>query len=147
MCTPYEFKFWDLILPPIELLYKICVIRDKSKLFLVSLIRFIIYYLLFEYLLNSDIITYKGGGIKMYGFYFILIILILCSMSVILVLLKQPSLDIDVIDEEVENRIDELNLKSDTKSSLVTRSLGRTETEKVFLPEVLEVPGRIKSIS
>jgi hypothetical protein len=155
MCETYNFKLFDIIFPPTEILFKICVIRDKTKLFLSSLLRIIFYYLLLDFLMSYGIATYQDNQndqnnqgiivIKQVIFYMFIILLILNICLLILVLFKFPAINESSVVKEVDT---ELNTEFvDHNSSLVTRSLGRTETEKVFDPDIMEVPGRLKTIS
>lgn len=150
MCTPYEFKLKDIIIPPSEFFYKICLVRDKSILFLSCLLRFIFYYLVFDILLSCDWISYKDGIglpiIKMVLFYILLIIVILNLISVILVIYKKPNINEAAINKDVTKALSNINLSEYDKSSLAKRSAGRSKAKKVLNPDILEVVGRPKSI-
>ncbi len=149
VCLNYNFKFWHVFFPPKHLIYKICLIRDKSKLFLSSFLRLLLYFFIFDFLYSNKYIKLKSKK-KKYKIYIgisLLIIVALCAFSLFLVVLKSPELDEMRIEKEVKEEVKDIEADPDTKSGLETRSLGRSEVEKIFLPETLEVPGRIKSIS
>lgn len=132
-CIGYDFKLIHLIIPPQHILFKICLIRDKTKLFVITLLRIIIHLiLLFIFYKNKNSI-----------FFYLFIILIL---SQLLIILKKPLFSDMELNNLIETRLDFIT-KNGISSSLENRSLGRTETEKIFMPDILEVPGRIKSIS
>lgn len=150
VCSKYDFKLWHVLFPPPHTLYKICIIRDKSKLFLTSFLRILFYLFIFDYLHSNGYIMYKDGKnnrTKRYGFIMLLVVLVINILILVLVLIKTPLLDQDVIEQDAVEEVTKIDADPDTKSGLETRTLGRTETEKIFMPEVLEVPGRPKSIS
>lgn len=150
-CVNYDFHWWHILLPPMDTIYKMCFIQDKTKLALSTFLRVLLYYLILDYLLtNKYVLTHKedNSGVKLYMFIFLLVIFLSSLSSMILVLYKKPSLNEQVIEEDAEEQVNEINLEeSDVRSSYVKRSVGRSEVEKIFLPDSLDVPGKLTSIS
>lgn len=126
-CTNYNFHPIELIFPyNFDLFYKLCVIRDKTNMFLVIIVRLLIYYYLLQYVTND-----LGKSL----FY---ILIILSVISLVIVILKQPLLksqDIAVPPTTLDsNGIDK-------------RDVGPSEANKTLMPEVITPQNLPKSIS
>ncbi len=69
-----EIKWWHFLIPPVNQIYKLCESHDKTYMFLVAFCRLLIYILLFNFLIENDIIKfYTDDSIK----YFLFIIMVL----------------------------------------------------------------------
>ena len=49
-CINYNISVFDLFIPPLDVLYKLCISSDKTKLVLISMARFLILLVLFYFL-------------------------------------------------------------------------------------------------
>lgn len=82
-CIDYEPNNWDLLIPTYNINDTLCVIRDKTNLFVVSIVRLIIYIILLrlydENGLEWDILRYGIQG--MIG---------VCVIYILIILRKDP---------------------------------------------------------
>ena len=51
-CINYNISLYDLFIPTTDVLYKLCLSKDKTKLVMISIIRFISLLIIF-YIMNS----------------------------------------------------------------------------------------------
>lgn len=156
LCTNYKFKLKHAILPPLHIFYKLCQIRDKTVLFLSTILRMVVYYLI--YILITQYNLFNIGKTVSNKTLIIItnIVLILSIISLLLVIIKQPELNETQIDKNVEEILDEVYPKAQInpannitnsdapelpKNSLLeTRTIGKSEAEKISLPEPLWPP-------
>lgn len=112
-CLQYKDKIFDLLFPPKITFEKLCMSYDKTKLFLYTFGRFLIYYLLFKYLIYIKLINPSYNVFKLFGFLVLLILIVASFSLVILVALKRQKFDKkeekDMTQEEIELR-DEVTL-------------------------------------
>lgn len=147
VCDDYIFDVRHLYLPYPHVLYKVCLIRDKSRLFLVSLTRSLIYYLIFDTLKDLNWIDRKGSRPKYFGYIIVTIFLILSIISLILSVLKIPVINHESVNKQVDLDVAKIEAQPTRKTGLETRSVGKSEAEKTLMPEVITPTDRIKSIS
>lgn len=109
-CTKYKFKLWHLIMPQPYIFITQCETRDKTNLLVVSLIRTILYSLIFWYLNSIQYIQFDYQlGITPILLYCILLSIIIINVAyLILVYLKIPEYDTVTIDEEMARIAQEL---------------------------------------
>lgn len=99
-CIYYKPSFLDLFFPNIAVLYKLCLSEDKTKLFLISLTRIIIYLTLFLYLRSYEIIELNLNNIPKTMFYsFIVSYIIMNIFYIIIVLFKEVAINKYELDE------------------------------------------------
>lgn len=126
-CTNYNFHPIELIFPyNFDLFYKLCVIRDKTNMFLIIIVRILIYYYLLQYV-TQDLWR---------NLFYILIGLSIVSL--ILVFLKQPLLK--------EQDITPPTASIDS-NGIDTRDVGPSIANKTLMPEVITPQNLPKSIS
>ncbi len=114
-CKKYNFYPYELIFPSLDIIYKQCEIRDKTNLFIVSLMRLLLsiifYHVVKEYLVMQVIMIF---------------IIIFNIILLMIVFFKMPLV--------VHNDLD-INIDETTK--LVERSRGRTLADQVLMPDDL----------
>lgn len=83
ICTDYDTMSWEIMIPAPIVLLPICVIRDKTNLLVISLIRFAVYMGLLK-------IVYDNGYRETFISYFLVIMAIVNILYIIMVILKKP---------------------------------------------------------
>lgn len=48
-CSRYVIKLWHLFFPPINIFYQMCLTYDRTKLFMVAIVRLILMLFIFKY--------------------------------------------------------------------------------------------------
>lgn len=115
-CTNYKFQPLELIFPyNFQLFYKLCVIRDKTDMFLIIIVRTMIYYYLLQNSKHEILISL---------FY---ILIALNIISLILVFIKQPLLSDSQI--AAPTNVD--------SNSLISRDVGPSDANKTLMPETI----------
>lgn len=100
-CVNYNFSYYDLVIPRIEIFYKLCVIRDKTNMFLISIIRLFIILMIFHYLSNKKIIEWNmNTPIKTLLFSMTIVFLMANIVYLIVLLYKIPAIDEKQLEEE-----------------------------------------------
>lgn len=100
-CVNYNFSYYDLIIPRIEIFYKLCVIRDKTNMFLISMIRLLVVYVLFNYLSNNLIIEWNmNAPIRTLLFSLMTVFLMSNIVYLIVLFYKMPAIDEKQLEEE-----------------------------------------------
>jgi hypothetical protein len=101
-CIYYTFTIKQLFLPSPQLLYKLCVSYDKTKLFIVSTIRLFIIASIFQYLLTQGIMVWDRHRLfRTSLFLLVLLYLIINILYIPIILLKSPAMDKDELDNTV----------------------------------------------
>lgn len=119
-CINYNPSFWDFLFPNKELLYKLCLSFDKTKLFLVSLVRITMYFILFIYLQSYSYIELdlnQTGKTMCYAL--LLAYIIMNILFLIIVLFKKPAID---------------KYELDRTSTSLALALQEEETKKHYVP-------------
>lgn len=130
-CSNYNFNILHIIIPPVQTFTKLCVARDKTEMFIICLLRIILWFYI-NYFFSSRLIYW---------------ILILNIISFVITLLKFPEFSKDDINIYAERTAHLLEEETKLSSQLEKRSLGRTEAIKTLEAEVLQSPHDIRSIS
>lgn len=106
VCTEYNFKWWHILLPPVEIFYEVCLPRNKTILFIVVVVRFIFYYGLFSYLSSNKYICLDtNSGMKKFMFYLLLLVVCVNIISVIMSFFKSVLFDKNELDQQVDQTI------------------------------------------
>lgn len=122
VCSCYDIRWYDFLIPTNYLFYKICYRSDKVKLFLITLIRIITLIALMSFLYSVNLIAFRSNFIsKKLWMAFLLIYLILNITSIGLVILKDNVYDEKMIEDEVQQIIEDKLKKYKIK---VTDDLG-----------------------
>lgn len=86
MCSVYNTKIWELLIPSSLYLKDLCISYDKTSLFIITFIRIIIYWILYRLFLD-----YLEGTKIISSISFVMMIIILLNMiSLLIVLIKKP---------------------------------------------------------
>jgi len=100
-CIEYDISIFHLLIPSSHILYKLCLSTDKTKLVLISIVRFIILLYIFNYLRSKKIISWDmAKTVTTLIFSLFAGYVIINGLYVIISLLKHV-----VMDENVLNRI------------------------------------------
>lgn len=90
-CISYNPSWIDLIIPSYKILFKFCTIRDKTNMFITSIVRLFIICVLFYYLLYAQIIEWNmNNPIKTTFFCLILAYIFVNILYIIVLLFKMP---------------------------------------------------------
>lgn len=110
-CIEYKPTFIDVFVPSYQIIYKLCLSTDKTKLFLMSLCRLIFWGIIFAFLVNGKYIGQDNDAIV----YLILLTYIVINLAyIIIVIFKSP-----VIDKKVMDRISS-NIAKEIKTTPIT---------------------------
>lgn len=91
-CYSYDTKWWHYFIPSITELRKLCDSYDKTYMFIVAFIRFIFYIVIFNYLINKNVIAYDGtDNPKLFLFILFLTINLVSSSLLLLAIFKKQS--------------------------------------------------------
>lgn len=82
-CTNHDIRVWEILIPSPTVLFPICVIRDKTNLFISSLIRFAFYFFCLKIMYDNG---YRGTSIS----YFLIIMCVVNTLYILMVILKKP---------------------------------------------------------
>lgn len=86
MCSVYNGKIWELLIPSSLYLKDLCISYDKTSLFIITFVRIIIYWIIYR--LFSG---YLDGTQAISSISFVMLIIILLNMiSLLIVLVKKP---------------------------------------------------------
>ncbi len=86
MCSVYNSKIWELLIPSSLYLKDLCISYDKTSLFIVTFVRIIIYWILYRLFLG-----YLEGTQIISSISFVMVIIISLNMiSLLIVLIKKP---------------------------------------------------------
>jgi hypothetical protein len=125
-CINYTFSWMDLLIPPYQLIYVLCISYDKTILFIVSLIRLYIWYKIYTYLKSKDYIEWNyDKSLKTIGFSIIFLILLINTIYLVLVLLKKPLIDKYKLDA------DTTNLAAALQSEQITQNAGEQPMQPI----------------
>jgi len=149
ICFNYDYKIWHFIIPPTQTIYKLCISSDKTKLFLVTLMRFIIVLYLFDFFYTNNLIRFKTTSFfKYFGFIFLLLCFIFNLIILILVFIKMPILNEKAMNTYVGKQVDIIENSTILDTELEKRTAKLSEAEKTLIPETLNPPyNKPKSIS
>ena len=86
-CSKYKFNFKHLLIPSKLILNKVCNIEDKRNLFIVSVIRLIIY--VYIHIIFNNIYHYLKSNIVMKILLYIIYSILLTSTLINLVIIYQ----------------------------------------------------------
>lgn len=99
-CINYNPSIFDFIILPYQILFKLCISVDKTKLIIVSLIRLILCIYLFNYLNSKKWIEWDINLIPQIIFYLMFAMYIITNVIYIIILLiKKPILDKDLLEK------------------------------------------------
>ena len=102
LCKCYDINWYDIIVPTNYLFYRLCYRADKTKMFLITVIRIIIFIGVFSILYNYNLIAVKSGfPLKIFSFWVLAMYLLANIVSLGLVVLKINVLDEKAIEKEV----------------------------------------------
>lgn len=101
-CFNYNFSLLDLIIPQYYIFLKLCTSESKTKIFIVSFIRILLWLSLFVFFKKTELIHYcSDNNLKILGFHLILVMLIINIFYMLIVIIKIPLLNKDLINKEV----------------------------------------------
>lgn len=103
-CINYNFSYFDLLIPSYEIFFKLCVARDKTNMFLISIIRLIIVYYIFTYLSTKKIIEWNMNmPIRTLLFCLMITFLFTNIIFLIVLLFKMPAIDEKQLEKDTTN--------------------------------------------
>jgi len=85
-CTDYLASSWEIVMPSSVVFNPICVIRDKTNLFLISCIRLAFYIFLLKMAYDNE---YNSKLLL----YFLLIMISINVLYLVIVILKKPAIE------------------------------------------------------
>jgi hypothetical protein len=122
-CIKYEPGVIDYIFPNIAFIYKLCLSKDKTKLFLVSFIRLIFITIIFFILRAFNLIELNLNKLFKTSFYgFILSYLIINFIYLIIVVFKQPAIDKYELEESTSKMAAALKKEEYTKPVILKKT-------------------------
>ena len=138
-CINYDFDLYELFFPYIhELFFKVCRPRDKTLMFMVIIIRCLIYYYIYSLLkAKLDIEIFENFNLEIL-FY---VLIAMNIMSIMLILIKNPEFNSNFD----QNKLNEI--KEEDKNKILTRNVGPSNANKTLMPEVITPEGLQKSMS
>lgn len=82
-CESYKPIWWNLLIPSSHEIFQLCRSYDKTYLFSIVIIRFLIFFLLFKFLVENEVIRYYWATpLQYYGFMFSLALIIFYALAV-----------------------------------------------------------------
>lgn len=93
-CNPYIFSIFDLIFPPYIILDQVCISKDKTLLFIISLIRLLIIWIVSIYINNYILID---------------IWIIINALCLLIIFTKIPLYDLQVDKPNKPNNVQIIN--------------------------------------
>lgn len=133
-CFEYEFSIMDLIIPQYYIFLKFCLPHTKTKIFITSFLRIILWTVLFFVLKNYDIINYCGNNIKIFGYQFLLVMIIINIVYLILIIFKIPSLTKNKINKSSKTIYDFL------ENNKISYPVEQTSIDVTITPTNISVP-------
>lgn len=122
-CIEYDISIFHLIIPPSHILYKLCLSTDKTKLVLISIIRFIILLYLFNYLRSKKIITWDmNRTITTLFFYLFAGYLIINILYILISLFKYVVIGQDELNNIVTGLAQTLQSSKVTRPAVMSES-------------------------
>ncbi len=99
-CHNYNIRWWHILVPPLETVLKLCSSYDKTYLFIISFLRLIVFLAIFILLYIRKIGLWK----------IFLILVMICSVSLLLTTAKTTIYDVDEPRVRRERDLQLLNL-------------------------------------
>ena len=87
MCSTYNTKIWELLIPSVSYFNDLCLSYDKTSLFIVTCMRILIMWIIYNFLVEYFKNTSSEGTITLV----MLVILGLNMISLSMVIMKKPS--------------------------------------------------------
>lgn len=102
-CINYNISLYDLVIPTTDVLYKLCLSKDKTKLVMISIIRFITLLIIFYVLNSKDFITFDMNKIiKTFIFSMFVAYLIINLVYIPIAMMKEVTVDKYFLEKTVD---------------------------------------------
>lgn len=123
-CITYEFSYYEFLIPSYKIFLKLCTSRDKTKLFIMSVIRMYIIYTLFYYLKDNKMIGWDKENWKRIIIYILsAMFLFINFMYIIVLLIKKPAIDKNDVENTFSQLAEELHNIKLTKDMPVSNQI------------------------
>jgi uncharacterized membrane protein len=86
-CITYNWKIWELIFPSSSIFKDLCIARDKTSLFILTVLRCLIYLVIFKIIYTKASLFEKYANKLLIG---IFIVIMINLISLVCVILKTP---------------------------------------------------------
>ena len=108
-CINYNISLYDLFIPRTDVLYKLCLSKDKTKLVMISIIRFITLLIIFYMLNSKGFITFDMNKIiTTLLFSLFIAYLIINLIYIVIAMMKEVTVDKYFLEETVSGLADTL---------------------------------------
>jgi len=144
-CIEYDFSLLDLLIPSRHIIYKLCISRNKTTLFIVSTLRMLFWGCIFLFFYKKGIVEWNyNKSLRTIGFSIFLLILIVNIGYLILVVFKKPAIDKYLMDEnstELANYLDDAKLTGPSRVTQIDMGLS-AQYDPIYSPTPV-LPSRI----
>jgi hypothetical protein len=115
-CINYNISIFDFILPPYQIFFKICLSFDKTKMFLVSMIRLFVWLVIFKILRSKQIVEWDpNNNFKVFTYLTMILIIFINVIYILFLLIKTSAI----------NKYDLGDIAGETALYLKKNQLGR----------------------
>ena len=90
-CYTYDMKWWHYFIPSITEFRQLCDSYDKTYMFIVAFIRFIFYFIIFNYLINKNVVAYGNDDPKFFLFILLLTINLVSSFLLLYAIFRKQT--------------------------------------------------------
>ena len=116
ICACYSVKWYDFIVPTNYILYKLCYRSDKTKMFLVTIIRIVVLVGLLMVLYGANYVAFRSGfRSKKYWLWAIISLIVVNIISLGIIVAKENVFDEKLIaheaEEEIESKLKKYQIK------------------------------------
>lgn len=103
-CINYNFSVYDLFIPKIDVLYKLCISSDKTKMVLISIIRLIVLMGIFYFLYWMKWIAFDMNKITPTLLFSLFMAYLIVNLTyIIIAMMKKVVVDKDILEETVDD--------------------------------------------